>query len=255
MMSQRTGAIIIGASSGIGAALAAELAQRGYRVALVARRAAEMETLAARLNAKEPGTARVYQHDVRDYDMAAPLFERIRAELAEQAGAPLGLLVYASGTLGDVGPDGWSFATEREMIETNLLGAMRWLSLGAEVFARQGHGSLVGVSSVAGDRGRAGNAAYMASKAGLSTYLESLRYRLARNGVRVVTIKPGFVATPMLAGAHPPRALVISAAQAARRIAEVCARGPEVVYVPARWGGIMAIMRALPAFVMKRLAI
>jgi NAD(P)-dependent dehydrogenase (short-subunit alcohol dehydrogenase family) len=132
---------------------------------------------------------------------------------------------------------------------------MRWLALGAEVFARQGRGALVGVSSVAGDRGRNGNGAYMASKAGLSVYLESLRYRLARRGVRVVTIKPGFVATPMLAGAKPPRPLVTSAERAAQRIAEVCERGPEVVYVPARWGAIMTIVRALPSFVMKRLAI
>jgi hypothetical protein len=71
--------------------------------------------------------------------------------------------------------------------------------------------------------------------------------------VRVVTIKPGLVATPMIAGKQPPRPLVISAEQAARRIAEVSARGPEVVYVPARWGLIMTIVRTLPSFVMKRL--
>jgi NAD(P)-dependent dehydrogenase (short-subunit alcohol dehydrogenase family) len=131
---------------------------------------------------------------------------------------------------------------------------MRWLALAADVFAQQRRGALVGVSSVAGDRGRNGNGAYMASKAGLSVYLESLRYRLARRGVRVVTIKPGFVATPMIGDAKPPRPLVISAEQAAHRIAEVCERGPEVVYVPARWGVIMTIVRSLPSFVMKRLA-
>ena len=138
------------------------------------------------------------------------------------------------------------------MIETNLLGAMRWLDLGAELFSRQGRGSLVGVSSVAGDRGRYGNSAYMASKAGLSVYLESLRYRLARRGVRVVTVKPGFVATRMIADKQPPRPLVISADAAARQMAEVCERGPEVVYVPARWGWIMRVVRAAPSFVMKR---
>jgi len=250
MTTQHSGAIIVGASSGIGAALAAELARRGYRLALVARRAPELEALAARLNASAPGTARAYPHDARDYDATSALFEQIRADLGD---APLSLLVYASGAMPAAGPAGWPFAAEREMIEVNLIGAIRWLGLAAEVFAQQGRGSLVGVSSVAGDRGRAGNAAYMASKAGLSSYLESLRYRLARRGVRVVTIKPGFVATPMLAGAKPPRPLVISAEQAARRIAEVCEHGPEVVYVPARWAGIMLIVRLLPSFIMKRL--
>ena len=250
MTTSPSGAIIVGASSGIGAALADELARRGYRLALVARRAPELEAIAARLNASAPGRARVYAHDVRDYDATPALFEQIRADLGD---APLGLVVYVSGVLPPAGADGWPFAAEREMIETNLTGAMRWLGLAAEVFARQGRGSLVGVSSVAGDRGRAGNAAYMASKSGLSTYLESLRYRLARRGVRVVTIKPGFVATPMIAGVKPPRPLVISAEQAARRIAEVCERGPEVVYVPARWAGVMLIVRMLPSFIMKRL--
>lgn len=251
MATQQRGAIIVGASSGIGAALAEELAQQGYRVALVARRAPELESIAARLNARMPGSARAYAHDTRDYDAAPALFEQVRADLGD---APLRLLVYASGAMAPSGADGWPFAAQREMIETNLIGAMCWLALGADVFARQGSGTLVGVSSVAGDRGRAGNAAYMASKSGLSTYLESLRYRLARRGVRVVTIKPGFVATPMLADAKPPRPLVISAEQAARRIAEVCERGPEVVYVPTRWAFIMAVVRALPAFVMKRLS-
>lgn len=251
MATQLRGAIIVGASSGIGAALAEELTRRGYRVALVARRAPELEAIAARLNARAPGSARAYAHDSRDYDAAPALFEQIRADLGD---APLGLLVYASGAMPPSGADGWSFAAQREMIETNLIGAMRWLGLGADLFARQGSGALVGISSVAGDRGRAGNAAYMASKSGLSTYLESLRYRLARRGVRVVTIKPGFVATPMIADAKPPRPLVISAERAAGRIAEVCEHGPEVVYVPARWAFIMTIVRALPSFVMKRLS-
>lgn len=253
MTTQRPGAIIVGASSGIGAALARELVQRGFQVALVARRGDALAALAAPLNsAVAPDVARTYPHDVRDYTAAPALFQQIRDE---QAGAPLALLVYVAGALAPADATGsWSFEAEREMIETNLIGGMRWLKLGADVFERQGSGSLVGISSVAGDRGRAGNAAYMASKAGLSTYLESLRYRLARRGVRVVTIKPGFVATPMLGGAKPPRPLVISPDRAAREIANVCMRGPEVVYTPGRWRWIMTVVRALPSFAMKRIS-
>lgn len=250
MTTQRPGAILVGASSGIGAALAPELARRGYQVALVARRATDLEVVANRVNAIAPDAARVYPHDVRDYDAAPALFEQIRTDLED---SPLTLLVYVAGAMPGPDADGaWSFDAEREMIDTNLNGAVRWLSLGAGVFARQGHGSLVGVSSVAGDRGRAGNSAYMASKAGLTTYLESLRYRLAKRGVRVVTIKPGLVATQMTAGKKTTGPLIISAERAARRIAEVCARGPEVVYVPARWWFIMSIVRALPSAIMKR---
>lgn len=251
MTSQRHGAIIVGASSGIGEALAVELGRRGYQLALVARRAPELDAIAARLNASAPGTSRAYPHDVRDYDAAPELFTRIQQDFG---GAPLMLMIYASGAMPAARAGAWPFEAEREMIETNLIGAMRWLSLGAEAFTRQGRGALVGVSSVAGDRGRKGNSGYMASKAGLSVYLESLRYRLARRGVRVVTIKPGFVATAMIGDKQPPRPLLISPQQAARRIAEVCERGPEVVYVPARWAAIMTIVRALPASVMKRMS-
>lgn len=251
MTSQRPGAIIVGASSGIGEALAAELARRGYQLALVARRAPELDAVAARVSASASGSARAYAHDVRDYDAASALFARIQQDLG---GAPLTLLVYVSGAMPAPQGGAWPFEAEREMIETNLIGGMRWLSLAADVFTRQGHGTLVGVSSVAGDRGRKGNSAYMASKAALSVYLESLRYRLSRRGVRVVTIKPGFVATAMIGDKKPPRPLVISPEQAAQRIAEVCERGPEVVYVPARWAAIMTIVRALPASVMKRLS-
>lgn len=254
MTSQRPAAIIVGASSGIGAALAAELAQRGYQLALVARRESALQALATRLNGAQPEgspIARVYLHDVRDYDAAPALFARIREDLGD---ATLTLLVYASGVLSAGDATGWNFEEQRETIETNLLGAMRWLDLGAELFARQGHGALVGVSSVAGDRGRNGASAYMASKAGMSVYLESLRYRLARRGVRVVTIKPGYVATEMIAGRKLPRPLVVSAERAAHEIAAVCERGPEIVYIPERWRWIMRVVRAAPAFVMKRSA-
>jgi len=273
----RRGALIVGASSGIGAALARELAARGYALALVARRAAALDALCAEINAAVPAIpasqpptptwgktargldqlARAYTHDVRDYAAAPDLFAHIRRELAAD-GADLRLLVYAAGVMPS-GQDGaWSFEDERATLETNTLGAMCWLDLGAETFTELGRGALVGISSVAGDRGRKGNSAYMASKAALSVYLESLRYRLhagAGKRVRVVTVKPGFVATPLLGDATPPAALVASAAMVARRIASACERGPEVVYVPGWWALVMAGVRALPGFAMTRLPI
>ena len=112
---------------------------------------------------------------------------------------------------------GADFTDERDIMAVNVLGAMRWLGLAADFLEHQGGGTLVGISSVAGDRGRPGNGAYMASKSALSSYLDSLRFRLAPTKVRVVTIKAGFVATPMTAGLKLPRGLTISADNAARR--------------------------------------
>jgi short-subunit dehydrogenase len=95
----------------------------------------------------------------------------------------------------------------------------------------------------------------MASKAGLSTYLESLRYRLRGTGVRVLTIKPGYVATPMTADRKLPGALTITPERAARRIAQAARKGKGVVYVPGYWAPIMWGIRQLPAAAMARLPI
>jgi short-subunit dehydrogenase len=254
-VSARGGAIVVGASSGIGAQVARELARRGYHVALVARREAQLQTLAAAITVRQDlETVHIYPYDVRDYDGAPALFARITDDL-QAVGAPLSALVYAAGVMPPAGPGGWGFADEREMIEVNLLGAIQWGDLAAAYFTLRKSGVIAGVSSVAGDRGRKGNSGYMASKAGLSVYLESLRYRLASVGVRVVTIKPGFVATPMTARIQTPRALTATPQAVARRIADAITGGLEVVYTPWYWRPILAVIKLLPGFVMKRLAV
>lgn len=244
------GALIVGASSGIGAALARRLVADGYRVAIVARRQDELDTLSAALNATSATgqpVALAYAHDVRNYDEAPALFARITSELA-----PLKLIVYAAGAMPRI-TTGASFEDERTMIETNTIGAMRWLGLAADFLERQGSGTLVGVSSVAGDRGRPGNGAYMASKAALSSYLDSLRFRLRRRGVRVVTIKAGYVATPMTAGLRLPRPLVISADDAARQIARASAQGRAIAYIPGFLSPLMWVIRHAPSSVIGRM--
>lgn len=241
----------------MGAALARTLAARGYTLALVARNADALTQLCVRINDAVPAdrpVAYAYPHDVRDYAAAPALFDQIRHDLGA-AGSELRLVIYAAGVMPEPEQGAWSFDDERAMLETNVTGAIRWLALAAATFQRIGHGTIIGISSVAGDRGRKGNSAYMASKAALSTYLESLRYRLAGSGVRVVTAKPGYVATPMTAGAKLPKPLVISADVAAARIADLAERGPTVAYIPGYWRLIMAVIRAIPAALMPRLPI
>jgi short-subunit dehydrogenase len=251
---RRPGALIVGASSGIGAALARTLARQGYALALVARREEALVTLAQELNSAAGSVvARTYPCDARDYDAAPALYARILAELGGDA---LEVAVYAAGVMPAGEEDAhWTFAQERETVETNTLGAMRWLDLAADTFAERGHGVLIGVSSVAGDRGRRGNSAYQASKAALSVYLESLGYRLRGRGVRVVIIKPGYVATAMTAGLRMPRPLVSSPEKIAARIARASRAGSGSIYVPGYWAPIMWVIRHLPASVLARLPI
>lgn len=253
------GVIIVGASSGIGAALARILAQRGYRLALLSRREDRLAQLCAELNAADVGsaltapTARAYRHDVRATDDAPRLFAQIVADFGPQT--PVRIVIYNAGVLGSSAQGAWSFEAQRDTLETNLIGAVRWLQLGADAFIANGGGTLVGISSVAGERGRRGNSAYQASKAALSVYLESLRYGLRRYGVRVVTVKPGFVATEMLGNARPPKPLVASADAVAARIASAIDSGPLTLYTPGYWAPIMWVMRHLPAAVMARLRV
>ncbi len=249
------GALVIGASSGIGAAVARELAHRGYTLALVARNEDKLASLCGDLNdAAGRECARAYAHDVRDYDAAPALLRQIVTDLGGQM---LQMVVYTAGIMPppDSATGDWPFEDERAMLETNTIGAMRWLGLAADLFTARGSGTLVGVSSVAGERGRRGNSAYQASKAALTTWLESLRYRLKGSGVRVVTVKPGYVATPMTAALKLPARATISPEEAARHIVSAAERGRAVAYVPGYWRPIMWTIRQLPAFVMTRLPV
>ena len=242
-------AVVIGASSGIGAALARRLADEGYRLALLARRAQPLEALADEIGARRgEESAAAYPHDVTDYDAIPALFQRILADMGR-----IDVLIYAAGVLHPVAPDEYNFAKARAMLEVNLLGAVAWLGQAADYFQTQGEGHIVGISSVAGDRGRVKNPAYQASKAGLTNYLESLRNRLSRRGVHVLTVKPGFVDTPMLQAAGGGAFWVISPEQAAADIAKAIRKRKQVIYTPARWRWLMLTIQHIPSFIFRRL--
>jgi len=241
-------AIVVGASSGIGAALVRRLAQAGYRVAAVARRADALEAVCAGLNGEGMPGAFPYVHDVRDTEGAPAVFDRIVRDLDG-----LDLIVYAAGIMPRIGPEQYDTAVDREIIEVNVTGAMAWLNLAAKRFLVQRGGTIVGIGSVAGDRGRRGNPAYGASKAALAHWLESLRNRLSQHGVHVITIKPGPVRTPMTEGIDK-LPMAIDADVAADRIFAAIARRAQTAYVPIQWAPIMAVIRSIPSVVFRRMS-
>ncbi len=246
---QRTRAIIVGASSGIGAALARKLAAEGYALALLGRRADRLESLAAAINQSAGQTvALTYPHDVTRYEEIPALFQQIVAALGR-----LDLIAYVAGVMPPVALGEYNFEKDRQVVEVNLLGAMAWLDQAALLFERQGRGQIVGVSSIAGERGRVGNPPYHAAKAGLSTYLESLRNRLTRKGCHVLTVKPGFVDTEMIAGAARTF-WVISPDQAAEDIWKAIRRRRQVIFTPARWRWVALALHHIPSFIFRRLS-
>jgi len=181
-------AIVVGASSGIGLEIVRLLAANGTRVAAVARREDRLETLAA----EAPDKILPYVHDVKDYEAIPALFQKITGDLGG-----LDLIIYSSGVMPEVGPHEYSFDKDREMIEVNVLGGIAWLNQAAVRFENTKSGTIVGIGSVAGERGRQGQPVYNTSKAAIAVYLEALRNRFGKSGVKVTTIKPGPTATEM----------------------------------------------------------
>jgi short-subunit dehydrogenase len=242
-------AVVVGASSGIGEAIARKLASEGYRVALLARRREALDNICKEINQQlGESIAVAYQHDVTRYDEVPALFQQVLRDLKQ-----IDIFVYVSGVQHRVGFSEYDFNKEREMVEVNLLGAMAWLGQAAILFERMGRGHLIGISSVAGDRGRVGNPAYNTSKAGLSTYLEALRNRLTRSGVHVLTVKPGFVQTELLKNA-PTTFGVISPEKLANATWRAMRKRRQVIYAPKWWRLIMLIIQHTPSFIFRRLS-
>ncbi len=246
---RRPRAIVIGASSGIGAAIVEKLAGEGYLLAALARRDKELQRLCNRLTASGPGEARAFTHDVTKTKTIAPLFKKLFSELGG-----IDTLIYVAGAQPSVALDEFNWEKDEQMLQVNLAGAVAWLGQTATFFNQQGYGQIVGISSLAGDRGRVMNPVYSSSKAGLDAYLESLRNRLTRKGVHVLTVKPGFVDTVLLANA-PTTFGVISPAKAADGIYRAMQRGSQLIYVPWWWRWIMRVIRWMPSFIFRKLSI
>lgn len=241
--------LIVGATSAIAEAVARLLAAQGDLLYLVGRRAEALEAIAADLRVR--GAARV-QTEVMD----ANAIER-HASLLDHADVALGGLdtvLIAHGTLSDQAACQQSVALTFQELHTNTLSVIALLTLIANHFEAQRVGTIAVISSVAGDRGRQSNYVYGTAKAAVSTFLSGLRQRLYKSGVQVVTIKPGFVDTPMtrdfskgLLWAKPERV--------ARDIVRAMENGKDVVYTPGFWWAIMQLIKSIPEFVFRRLSL
>jgi short-subunit dehydrogenase len=248
-LNPRRRAILVGASGGIGSALSRKLASNGYTLALVDRNKAALQTLCDEIN-QTIGETRVfiYEHNVTKYDAVPDLLRRIIADIGG-----LDLFVYLAGIIYFPSIDEFNFVEDLKVMEVNLLGAMAWMSQVAPLFQSAKGGQIVGISSVAGDRGRVANPANSTSKAGLTTYLESLRNRLTRHGVHVMTVKPGFVKTDMLRGVKKVM-FAVEPEQAAALILNGIRKRRQTIYVSSIWRWIMLVIRHIPSFIFRRLS-
>jgi short-subunit dehydrogenase len=253
--------LILGATSAIARHAAAGLARRGRPLFLAARNISELERMAADLRIRYGVAVACDTFDAEDY-AAHPAFF---AEVLKRSDGLTGV-VLAFGYLGEQQQAARDFAACQPIIARNFTGAVSILNLCADYFEQKEKGEaakgekgrtessdfIVAVTSVAGDVGRQSNYLYGAAKGGLNLYLQGLRNRLHAAGVRVVTVKPGFVDTPMTYG-RPGMFLVASPEEVGERVARAAERGAETVYVPGFWCFVMLALRLTPERLRKRL--
>ena len=234
-------AFITGASSGIGQALAARFHQAGYRLALVARRGAVIEAWLAQAGLRA-GSVAVYSADVRDVDAIVAAGRACMADhglpdvVVANAGISIGIdtAIYAD------------LEVMRATYETHNLGTAATFHPFVTPMMQRGHGTLVGIASVAGIRGLPGHGAYCASKAGVISYCESLRGELRAAGVRVVTIVPGYIDTPLTRANRYGMPFLMSADAFADRAYAAIAAGASYRVIPWQMGVVAKLLRALP---------
>ena len=236
--------LILGARSDIGRALARAYAARGCRVILAGRGDLEPERRDLELRA-----------DTQPRAIAFDVVDGAPDAFFDKLGEAPGTVIMVAGLLGDQEVSAASDAAAAAVMDTNYAGPARYLLAAARHMAKTPGGCIIGISSVAGERGRGSNFVYGSAKAGLTAFLSGLRNAHARNGLHVMTVKPGFVATQMTAGMNLPPPLTAQPEAVAAAILRAHENRRDVIYVLGRWRPVMAVIRAIPERLFKRLSL
>jgi short-subunit dehydrogenase len=238
--------LIVGATSDIARATARAFGARGHALALAARNGgSRLADDVADLRLRHNVEVEALDFDLADTGGYDALLSR----------AAPGIVICCVGLLGDQTKARGDAALAGEIMMTNYVLCGLFLNKVAERFEHEGKGAIIGISSVAGDRGRATNYVYGSAKAGFTAFLSGLRNRLAAKNVRVLTVKPGFVATRMTEGMNLPQALTASPEQVAERIYAAWRAKRDVIYVLRRWRLVMLAIIHIPEAIFKKMKI
>jgi hypothetical protein len=239
--------LIIGATSAMAQETAKLFAQLGDVLFLAARNEEKVQAVAGDLQVRGAKQVDYMVLDLNNFERHEALIDK-----AIQTLNGLDIVLMAHGTLGDQTNSQNSVDVTLQELNTNMMSYISLLTIIANRFEAQKKGTIAVISSVAGERGRQSNYVYGTAKSAVTTFTQGLRGRLSRSNVTVITIKPGFVDTPMTA--HVKKgALFISAEKAGKIIFQAIQKKKEVVYVPWFWWGIMAIIKLIPEPIFKRL--
>ena len=239
--------LIIGAKSDIAKATAREYAKHGYDLYLAARNSNELEEFAKDVNVRTQKTVKLLELDILDYQSHQAFYDQI-------AEKPLGV-ISAIGYLGDQEKAQSDFEEAQRIMDTNYTGVVSLFNIIADDFEKRRSGFMVGISSVAGDRGRKSNYIYGSAKAALTAYLSGLRNRLYDSQVHVLTVKPGFVATKMTEDMDLPEKLTAQPEEVAQDIFRAQQKGKNVLYTKWMWKYVMMVIKLIPEWKFKRMSI
>ncbi len=241
--------LILGASSSIGRSFASEVAKKGARILLAGRDKDDLERTAHDIEIRYGVPVRVILFDAQDFEKH-DLFIQVVEEFMVGR-----LNVFACfAVMPPQDQMNHDFEAIQQTVNVNYLGIVSLYTKLTPIFEQQDGGSIVTLSSVAGDRGRKKNFIYGSTKAALNTYLSGLRARLHEFGTHVMTIKPGFMDTAMSWG-HPGMFLVASPEEAATAFVKAIKKGKDVMYFPFFWWGIMTIIKSIPERIFKKMSI
>ncbi|MCD8489673.1 MAG: SDR family oxidoreductase [Desertifilum sp.] len=239
--------LILGATSSMARSLCCKLAQQGAILHLAGRDAPEVERIACDLAIRYQTSVTWSSVEATQYDTHSEFFQQVLERLGRLDGVMVTL-----GELGDQAQAQQDFQQAYTILSSNYTGVVSLLTPIANYLEKQQSGFIVGVSSVAGDRGRQSNYIYGSAKGALSLFLQGLRNRLAKAGVQVLTVKPGFVDTKMTFG-KPGMFLVASPEAVADDILKALTQNKDILYTPRFWSGIMLIIRSIPEGLFKGL--
>jgi len=240
--------LVIGATSAIAQATARLWATQGHRLYLVGRDEARLQTIAGDLKIRGAATVALTTLDVNDFDRHGAVLDAATAALGG-----LDIVLIAHGTLGDQSASEADFSVALQEFNTNAISVISLLTHLANRFEIQRQGTIAVISSVAGDRGRQSNYVYGTAKGAVTVFLQGMRNRLHRSGVQVLTIKPGFVDTPMTADIDKKGPLWARPEAIAQAILRGIEQRRDVIYAPWFWRWILAVIRLIPERLFKRL--
>ncbi len=239
--------LIIGAKSDIARATAREYAKNGYDLYLAARNVEELQIFAQDIITRTQRNVKLVELDILDFTFHHEFYDSLEEK-------PLGV-ISAVGYLGDQQKAQTDFEEARKITDTNYTGVVSLFNIIANDFKKRRNGFIIGISSVAGDRGRKSNYIYGSAKAALTAYLSGLRNGLYDFQVHVLTVKPGFVATNMTIGMDLPQKLTAQPQEVARDIYKSQQRGKNVLYTKWIWKWIMLVIKSIPEWKFKKMSI